>query len=255
MEGNESELELKVERMEALVGTLVEKLREQEEAKDNAGGKGMLEVQDSFEKTASRLEDAARRRERKAEMELEGVQRRVEGLEKMYDGLLSMTREKERLAEPTLRGLVLKWLDWLEGWLWVKKTGSHRSPTNSHHKRGVSCMHPPSKSSTSGMPRRRSYETSGAGLDTVLEEAEFDYLTHVQGVSRGEDASSTTPLMDTGTNMPSWGVRRRTRTSGEGGSGGYTRLLSDGSKSKGRTNGVDGVYALLSILLWWFRGF
>jgi hypothetical protein len=47
-------------------------------------------VQDSFDRTAARLEEGARRRERKVEVSIEVLERKVEGLEKKLDSVSRM---------------------------------------------------------------------------------------------------------------------------------------------------------------------
>jgi hypothetical protein len=251
----EQDLELKLERMEMLLSMLTEKFREQESSKmedTTLKRQGMLEVQDNFEKTAARLEDGARRREKKAEMALEMMERRFEGLEKQYEGLLSITlKEKEaaKQAEPTLRSLILKWLDWIEAFLRMgqrrttsRSPNGYYSPTNSRMdlRRLATNGNGNSRGSTSGtaislLLRRRSYEAAGPiNLDTVVEEgpeveAEADPAqggdhgtTDLLGVADGNASELT---------MPAHGVRKRTKVGGLDNQPGSTANGAAGSNS------------------------
>jgi len=144
------ELREKVDRIEDLVSLLTEKLHRAEHAKaerEVRKEKGMLDVQDTFEKIAARLEDGARRREKRAEMEMEMMGRRLDGLEKTCEALAGIVRdmEKERQQQallivdgssgpdarrtPGLRGLILALFDWAES-IWL--TITFRRPRGNH---------------------------------------------------------------------------------------------------------------------------
>lgn len=181
------DLSLKVERMEIILSTLTEKFRnvENTQLEDTAKKQiGMLEVQDTFEKTASRLEDGAKRREKKAEMAFESMDRRVEGLEKQYEALLSMTLNQNTngSSEPTLRGLMIKWFDWIDefwsSWIrWRQRpqaSGSPNgySPTGSRfdtRRSNGSSRSSGTSVTAASLVRRRSHDAS-PNLDTVVEE-------------------------------------------------------------------------------------
>ncbi|KAG8867413.1 hypothetical protein FRC20_005816 [Serendipita sp. 405] len=187
----EEELEMKVERLEMMVSTLTERFRENEENKleDTKKQQGMLEVQDTFEKTAARLETGARRRERKMEMAVELVERRLEGLEKQYDSVLSLAKERNPVngnskytGEPTLRSLLLKWMDWAEEfWLsWRPRRASSSSNTYTTGgllrrssipaSNGAWSGRGSTSSNAAALQRRRSYDAPAPNLDTVVEE-------------------------------------------------------------------------------------
>lgn len=186
----EEELKLKLERMEIIVSMLTEKFKEIETAKIEDGVKkqhNMLEVQDTFEKTAARLEDGARRREKKSEMALEAIDRRVEGLEKQYEALLSLSMKEAEASRPpngTLRALVVSLLDWIDAFWNSWRPRSSRSrrayayATNPRYEsrrysaggngaiiggRGLTPLH------------RRTYDGSSQNLDTVLEEEGHEF--------------------------------------------------------------------------------
>jgi hypothetical protein len=244
----EQDLELKVEKMEMLLAMLTEKLREQESFKmedTTLKKQGMLEVQDNFEKTAARLEDGARRREKKAEIALEMMQRRLEGLEKQCEGLLSITlKEKEaaKQAEPTLRGLILKWLDWIETFFRIgQRRDASRSPNGYHSptssRRLATNGNSNSRGSTSGtvtslLPRRRSSEGAGPiNLDTVVEEG-----PEVEGEAdpaQGGDHGMIDLLDGNGPEltMPAHGVRKRTKLTGLDNQSSSTANAATGSNS------------------------
>lgn len=134
------ELREKVDRMEDLLSMAMEKLHKIEHAKverEIRKEKGMLDVQDTFEKTAARLEDGARRREKKVEIGMEMMERRLDGLGKTCEALSSMVRDldKERNGDVVdadahrprgLRGLVLALLDWVES-VWLTLTFRRRT--------------------------------------------------------------------------------------------------------------------------------
>ena len=146
------ELRDKVERMELILSMLTEKLREAELAKqerETRKEKGMLDVQDTFEKTAARLEDGARRREKKMEIGMEMVERRLDGLETTYDALSGMVRDIEKDKQGGdgtgtpgqtrvygLRGLVLALLDWAES-IWLALTFRKRTAYNNRRRSGL----------------------------------------------------------------------------------------------------------------------
>ncbi|CAG8739652.1 10475_t:CDS:2, partial [Acaulospora colombiana] len=186
----EEELKLKVERMEIIVSMLTEKFREMETAKIEDGVKkqhNMLEVQDTFEKTAARLEDGARRREKKSEIALESIDRRVEGLEKQYEALLSISvREAEANKPPngTLRALVVALLDWIDAFWnsWRPRSSrSRRAPAFATNPRYESRRYPAGGNGAiiggRGLAplHRRAYDGSGQNLDTVLEEEGHEF--------------------------------------------------------------------------------
>ncbi|CAG7853941.1 SubName: Full=Uncharacterized protein {ECO:0000313/EMBL:CCA67141.1} [Serendipita indica DSM 11827] len=181
------ELEMKVERLEMLVAMLTEKFKETELAKLEDTTKkqqGMLEVQDSFEKTAARLESGARRREKKADMAMELLDRRIDGLERQYDAILTATKERistnghhKHGGESILRALLLRWLDWIEDlWNALKPrrfSSGPISPNGSRTdvRRGIGFGVARSSNSNLGSSqRRRSYDAPGPNLDTVMEE-------------------------------------------------------------------------------------
>jgi hypothetical protein len=247
----EEDLELKVERMEMLLSMLTEKLREQESSKmedTTLKRQGMLEVQDNFEKTAARLEDGARRREKKAEMALEMMERRLEGLEKQYEGLLSVTlkeREAVKQAEPTLRGLILKWLDWIEAFFRMgqrraasRSPNGYYSPTSS--RRLATNGNGNGRGSTSGtaislLLRRRSHEGAGPiNLDTVVEEGPEEADPAQGGDHEMIDllgvADGNTPELT----MPAHGIRKRTKVGGLDNLSGSTANGAAGSNSGGQ---------------------
>lgn len=275
----EEHLELKLERMEMLVSMLTEKFREHEMTKQEdvtLKKQGMLEVQDNFEKTAARLEDGARRREKKSEMAMEMIDRRVEGLEKQYEALVSITlkeREATKRAEPTLRGLLLKWLDWIEDIVRLRQRRHTNHPSNSYYSptssridlrrlasngsgsgNGMS-----NRGSTSGNPvssRRRPYDApAGPNLDTVVEEElELDAADIRDG-----DAGTTMidiPKSSADGNSPELtmagnGVRKRTKITGldnptsqgtsvRNGNGSKHGKQTGNSHSKGGVGGVEG---------------
>ncbi|KIM32137.1 hypothetical protein M408DRAFT_214421 [Serendipita vermifera MAFF 305830] len=204
------DLKSKMERMEMLVSMLTEKLRDVEHAKEERETrkeKGMLDVQDSFEKTAARLEDGARRREKKVEITMEMMERRLEGLEMTCDTLIGIVRdyEKETMASPVdyparhtfgLRGLIITLLDWAEA-IWLLLTFRRRS--RNHNRRrsgsnngaygytaaygaggrarkvnlngnGTSTRINGNSLSMTPLTRRRSYDAPVLNLDTVVEE-------------------------------------------------------------------------------------
>jgi hypothetical protein len=189
------ELQLKVERMEIILSMLTERFKEIETTKIEENVKkqhNMLEVQDNFEKTAARLEDGARRREKKSEMALEMIDRRVEGLEKQYEALLSLSLKEAEGGrgsnEMTLRGLILSVLDWVDAFWksWRPRSSrsrrTHGPPTNPRYE--------PRRFSTGGNGsilggrgltplHRRSYDGSGQNLDTVLEEEGHEFESKV----------------------------------------------------------------------------
>ena len=88
------ELEAKIDQLETIMSDLATRLRrtEQKNLEENAKWEqGLITVQDSFDRTAGRLEEGARRRERKAEVSIEVLERKVEGLEKKLDSVSRMT--------------------------------------------------------------------------------------------------------------------------------------------------------------------
>ncbi|KAG8821283.1 hypothetical protein FRC17_009884 [Serendipita sp. 399] len=236
-DSQEEELEMKVERLEMMVSTLTERFRETEESKMEDTTKkqqGMLEVQDTFEKTAARLENGARRREKKLEMAMELMDRRLEGLEKHYETLLSMNKERipantnpKHSGEPTLRSLIFKWLDWAEEfWLsWRPGRASSSSivysPNSSRLDLRRGSIPGSNGASWSGraasasgnvtsLQRRRSYDAPAPNLDTVVEEGpETDVdLTSDRDVLMMDLAGDNNNII--GLNSPPTTLRRRT---------------------------------------------
>jgi hypothetical protein len=95
------EIDAKIDQLETVISDLATRLRraEQKNMEENARREqGLITVQDSFDRTAARLEEGARRRERKVEVSIEILERKVEGLEKKLDSVsrmaLSSTKEE-----------------------------------------------------------------------------------------------------------------------------------------------------------------
>jgi len=138
------ELEAKIDQLETIMSDLATRLRhaEQKTMEENAKREqGLITVQDSFDRTAARLEEGARRRERKVEVSIEVLERKVEGLEKKLDSVsrmaLSSTKEEflagnGRNGRSVERGgrvegagfsrILLRLWDRIE-WIWVLISG------------------------------------------------------------------------------------------------------------------------------------
>ena len=138
------ELEAKIDQLETILSELATRLRraEQKHMEENAKREqGIITVQDSFDRTAARLEEGARRRERKVEVSIEVLERKVEGLEKKLDSVsrmvLNSTKEEAlngngRNGRSVERGgrvegagfsrILLRLWDRIE-WIWVLISG------------------------------------------------------------------------------------------------------------------------------------
>lgn len=165
-------LQVKIDQMELQITTMSEKLRDVESAKfedHSQRHQGLLTIQDSFERTAARLEDGAKRRELKAELTIEMMERKIEGLEKQCEVLLTSTRGLRRQDDLTLSAFLIKWLDQLElFWKSLKRSPVDGSSPNSFRvdlKKG--------RATTNGS-RRRSYDAANVNLQTVVEEGEVE---------------------------------------------------------------------------------
>jgi len=96
------EIDAKIDQLETVISDLATRLRhaEQKNMEENARREqGLITVQDSFDRTAARLEEGARRRERKVEVGIEVLERKVEGLEKKLDSIsrMALSPAKEEL--------------------------------------------------------------------------------------------------------------------------------------------------------------
>ena len=138
------EIEAKIDQLENVISDLATRVRhaEQKNMEENARREqGLITVQDSFDRTAARLEEGARRRERKAEVSIEVLERKVEGLEKKLDSVsrlaLGATKEElyngngrngrtvERMGRVEGAGfswILLRLWDRIE-WIWVLISG------------------------------------------------------------------------------------------------------------------------------------
>ncbi len=138
------EIEAKIDQLETVISDLATRVRhaEQKNMEENARREqGLITVQDSFDRTAARLEEAARRRERKGEVSIEVLERKVEGLEKKLDSVsrlaLGPTKEEhmngngrngrsvERVGRVEGAGfsrILLRLWDRIE-WIWVLISG------------------------------------------------------------------------------------------------------------------------------------
>jgi hypothetical protein len=131
------ELEAKIDQLEAIVSDLATRLRhaEQKNIEENVKREqGLITVQDSFDRTAARLEEGARRRERKVEVSIEVLERKVEGLEKKLDSVSRMALGSTAKEEALKHGRAVERGSGVEGagfsrvlprlwgriaWIWV----------------------------------------------------------------------------------------------------------------------------------------
>jgi len=138
------ELEAKVDQLETIMSDLATRLRraDQKNLDENAKWEqGLITVQDSFDRTAARLEEGARRRERKVEVNIEVLERKVEGLEKKLDSVsrMALSSAKEEFLNGSGRNgrsverggrvegagfsrILLRLWDRIE-WIWVLISG------------------------------------------------------------------------------------------------------------------------------------
>ena len=150
------ELEAKIDQLETIMSDLATRLRrtEQQNLGENAKWEqGLITVQDSFDRTAGRLEEGARRRERKVEVSIEVLERKVEGLEKKLDSVsriaLSATKEdflngSGRNGRSVERGgrvegagfsrILLRLWDRIE-WIWVLISGGALGPAQANRQK------------------------------------------------------------------------------------------------------------------------
>ena len=150
------EIEAKIDQLETVISDLATRVRhaEQRNMEENARREqGLITVQDSFDRTAARLEEGARRRERKAEVSIEVLERKVEGLEKKLDSVsrLALGSTKEELyngngrnGRPVERvgrveGAGFSWIllrlwDRIE-WIWVLISGGGLGSPQANYQR------------------------------------------------------------------------------------------------------------------------
>jgi hypothetical protein len=151
------DLEAKIDQLETIMSDLATRLRrtEQKNLEGNAKWEqGLLTVQDSFDRTAARLEEGARRRERKVEVSIEVLERKVEGLEKKLDSVsriaLSSTKEDffngssgrngravekgGRVEGAGFSRILLRLWDRIE-WIWVLISGGALGPAQANRQR------------------------------------------------------------------------------------------------------------------------
>lgn len=150
------EIQAKIDQLETVLSDLATRVRhaEQKTMEENARREqSLITVQDSFDRTAGRLEEGARRRERKAEVSIEVLERKVEGLEKKLDSVsrlaLSSTKEEfmngnGRNSRSVDRGgraegagfpwILLRLWDRIE-WIWVLISGGGLGSTQANHQK------------------------------------------------------------------------------------------------------------------------
>jgi hypothetical protein len=141
-------LEAKIDQLETIVSDFATRLRQAEQQNMEQVAKreqSLITVQDSFDRTAARLEEGARRRERKVEVSIEVLERKVEGLEKKLDSVsrMAVSSTKEELLNGSGRNgrgraegagfsrILLRLWDRIE-WIWVLILGGALGPAQAN---------------------------------------------------------------------------------------------------------------------------